>query len=127
MSEDLVPPRQLPGSGDDARAQLFDLFLDELAERVAKRLRPLVSGNDAPSGAEHPLMLDVDAAAARLGITPDALRKKVHRGQIPSVKDGARLRFRPVDLEQYVDSRVKGSIKQEQPPQAIGGMSRFVR
>ena len=43
--------------------------------------------------------LPTEEAAAYLGITPTALRIRVHRGQVKFYKLGSRLRFRIKDLE----------------------------
>jgi excisionase family DNA binding protein len=129
MAEDLASTGSPAQPPEDSRAVLFDLLLDELAERVAKRLRPLVSGGDPgnPPAGSGPLMLDVETAAARLGIAPGALRKKAQRSQIPSVKDGKHLRFRPADLEAYVEGRVRSPEKRAALSISLGGINRLVR
>ena len=43
-------------------------------------------------------LLDVPAAATLLHMTPAALRQAVHRGTIPAIRIGRRLRFRREDL-----------------------------
>jgi excisionase family DNA binding protein len=45
-------------------------------------------------------LLDVPAAAAKLGLSEAALRKAVERGTVPCVRIGRRLRFRFTDLLQ---------------------------
>lgn len=52
-----------------------------------------------------PLLLDYDDAALMLGITTQALRDKIYKGQGPRfVKDGRRRFFRPADLETWVNN-----------------------
>ena len=43
-------------------------------------------------------MLTVDAAAELLGTSPAALRKKIQRGTVPSVRSGRSIRIRRRDL-----------------------------
>jgi len=51
-------------------------------------------------------LLDADAAAQRLNITPRHIRALVYRRQIPYVKVGRLVRFRAADLDAWVESRV---------------------
>lgn len=43
-------------------------------------------------------LLDTDAAAKLLGVTPSALRMSAYRGSVPCVRMGRRLRFRASEL-----------------------------
>lgn len=52
----------------------------------------------------------VDEAAARLGVTPRWMRRAVAERRIPFVKLGHFVRFRPEDLDAYIDrNRVPSS------------------
>ena len=66
----------------------------ELAEQLAEHLLPrLVREQPAP-----PRLVDAPGAADILGITEDAFRSRLQRGQIPRaavVRTGRRLQFRP--------------------------------
>lgn len=46
--------------------------------------------------------LDLPAAANYLGVTPEALRKKVDRGQMPYIRIDRRLRFDVTDLDHWM-------------------------
>lgn len=43
-------------------------------------------------------LLDADAVAKRLGMTPKAVRQAAWRGSLPCVRVGRQLRFRPSQL-----------------------------
>ena len=49
--------------------------------------------------------LDLAGAAAYLGITPRHLRELQYRGELAYVKVGRLVRFRPADLDRYLDER----------------------
>jgi excisionase family DNA binding protein len=53
-------------------------------------------------------MLSSPEAAARLGVSPQTVKRMAQRGELPAVKVGKRYKFRPVDLAAYLDrARVK--------------------
>jgi excisionase family DNA binding protein len=45
----------------------------------------------------------VEQAAQYLGLTPTAVRRRVHRGQIPFHRLGSRLRFKKEELDALVE------------------------
>ncbi len=51
-------------------------------------------------------LLDIPAAAERLGVSERWVRRAVADRTIPFVKVGRFVRFRPADLDRYVDSRL---------------------
>jgi DNA-directed RNA polymerase specialized sigma24 family protein len=66
---------------------------DAVADRVLERL--------APEQRVEPILVDVARAARLLGISVDAFRSRLQRGQIPRaaiVRTGMRLQFRPERL-----------------------------
>lgn len=69
---------------DCVRALVLDRLPDDLAE--------------AEAATEAEPLLDTEAAAKLLGLTPSALRMAVYRGTIPCVRVGRRLRFRASEL-----------------------------
>lgn len=52
-------------------------------------------------------LLDYRTAAEYLGVRPKTLRKWVSGRRIPFVKVGRLVRFRPVDVERWVEVRVR--------------------
>jgi excisionase family DNA binding protein len=50
-----------------------------------------------------PRLLTLPQAATYLGLTPDALKAKVHMGKIPSVEIDSKLRFDRLDLDRIID------------------------
>ena len=50
-------------------------------------------------------LLDVSAAARRLGLSPHTVRKYVELRRLPFIKIGAAVRFDPVELDRFVDDR----------------------
>lgn len=73
--------------------------LDELAKAIAERLNG--------KGVLAPRLMDLDAAATYLGMTPDALKHKALRGIIPSVELDTKWRFDREDLDKLIESRKK--------------------
>lgn len=53
-------------------------------------------------------LLTFDDVAAILGLHPDHVRRLATRGEIPRVVFGRSVRFRPVDIQTFVDSHVVG-------------------
>lgn len=65
-------------------APLIEEAMERLAERLAQKDEPLI---------------DTDEAARRLGVTPQTIRRKVARGELPVAKRiGQQMRFNPADL-----------------------------
>ena len=50
-------------------------------------------------------LLDVDAAARRLGLGCSTVRRLAGRCELASVKSGRRLLFKPADLDAYAEAR----------------------
>ena len=49
-------------------------------------------------------LLDVDAAAEYLSVTPRFIRRLVAERRVPFVKLGRHLRFDPSDLDRFIDA-----------------------
>ena len=80
-----------------------ELLLDELADRVAERLRPLFASS--PAG-ESWRLLDVEQAAERLGRSTRWVRERAKRGDLPFVRlDGGGLAFEEADLRAFAQAR----------------------
>lgn len=50
-------------------------------------------------------LLNVQQAAEILGTTPGGMYQRVHRNQIPFIKDGKNLRFDEDELYQYIEMK----------------------
>lgn len=78
-----------------------DHFFESLADAVALRVERIVACNQR--------LLDVEQAAAYLGMTPAALRHKA-AVEIPVVKIDAKLRFDRRDLDRYIDQAPREGV-----------------
>lgn len=73
-----------------------------VAEAVARRLAP------PSSTAPEAVLLDVEEAAALLGITVDALNKRVSRRQVGGiVRTGRRIQFHKAKLLESLERKVR--------------------
>src|SRR6202035_2715424 len=65
-------------------------------------------------------LLDVQHVAERLDVNPRTVLRMVERGDLPAFKVSHRLRFRPVDLEKYLQSNLSTTtpIVDPTPPQS---------
>lgn len=73
----------------------IEINTDTIAEAVVSRLRHSVILT--------PRLLTLSQAATYLGLTPDALKAKVHMGRIPTVELDKKLRFDRADLDRIID------------------------
>jgi excisionase family DNA binding protein len=82
----------------EAVRQGFKEALDELKTTLSPS-----SGTADADGKES--LVDVQEAARRLGLAVSTVYQRAAALRLPSVKDGARLLFRPADLDAYVAKR----------------------
>ncbi len=80
---------------DALLAALDDDALDQLAEKLAPRLRPVAASP----------WLTVDEAADRLRCKPQRIYDLVHDGRLQPGRDGRRLLFHRDHLDNYLQSR----------------------
>ena len=73
----------------------IEISSDTIAEAVVLRLRDLA--------VLPPRLLNLAQAATYLGLTPDALKAKVHMGRVPTVDLDSKLRFDRLDLDRIID------------------------
>jgi Helix-turn-helix domain len=73
----------------------LEINTDTIAEAVVSRLRN--------SAVLIPRLLTLNQAATYLGLTPDALKAKVHMGRIPTVDLDKKLRFDKIDLDRLIE------------------------
>ena len=79
-----------------------DQFFELLADAVAVRLERMTSCNQR--------LMDVDQAAAYLGMTAVALRHKAGV-ELPVVKIDSKLRFDRRDLDRFIDQAPRDGVK----------------
>ena len=73
----------------------LEISTDNIAAAVVDRLQNL--------SVLVPRLLTLPQAATYLGLTPDALKAKVHMGKIPSVDIDSKLRFDRFDLDRIIE------------------------
>jgi excisionase family DNA binding protein len=56
-----------------------------------------------PQYLPQPQLVDIEAAAAQLGVSVRHVRRLVAERRVPYVKWGSRLHFDPVELDDWVD------------------------
>jgi excisionase family DNA binding protein len=79
----------------------LEINTDAIAEAIITRLQD--------SAVLAPRLLTLSQAAMYLGMTPDALKAKVHMGRIPTVEIDKKLRFDKVDLDRIIEQNKKDS------------------
>lgn len=72
-----------------------DAFLEEIAISVAKKLEERSTCSQR--------LMELEAAAAYMGMTTIALSQKSRDGEIPTVRIDKRLRFDRRDLDRFID------------------------
>ncbi len=114
--------RQLLSNDDKAR--LFDSLVEAAADLTVKKLAPLLQ-RSAETQMER--LLDAKEAAALLNIAPGTLLHRAQKGEIPRVKDGGRVLFRPADLRAYVEARTQSQERLRKASQSVRGIAALVR
>lgn len=77
----------------------LEINTDNIADAVVSRLKN--------SAVLAPRLLTLSQAAIYLGLTPDALKAKVHMGRIPTVDLDKKLRFDKLDLDRIIEESKK--------------------
>ncbi len=77
----------------------LEINTDTIADAVVTRLKDSV--------VLAPRLLTLNQAATYLGLTPDALKAKVHMGRIPTVDLDKKLRFDKLDLDRIIEESKK--------------------
>jgi hypothetical protein len=77
----------------------LEINSDTIAEAVVSRLKD--------SAVLAPRLLTLNQAAMYLGMTPDALKAKVHMGRVPTVDIDKKLRFDKLDLDRIIEESKK--------------------
>lgn len=58
--------------------------------------------SDGGHADDGPPLVDAEAAARRLGVVVETVRRLYRKGELPGVKVGTALRFDPRDLEAWI-------------------------
>lgn len=77
----------------------LEINSDTIAEAVVSRLKD--------SAVLAPRLLTLNQAAMYLGLTPNALKAKVHMGRVPTVDIDKKLRFDKLDLDRIIEQSKK--------------------
>jgi excisionase family DNA binding protein len=94
-------------------AEHFAAAANALAQLVAEALRPVVvetiraeirEALDTRVAQPAPRLLTVQEAAERLHVCPETVRREHRKGTLPGVTALGALRFRPEDLERFIES-----------------------
>jgi excisionase family DNA binding protein len=72
------------------------LNIEALADALSRKM--LQNGH-----VERPRLLNLEQAAAYLGMTPDAIKSKAVQGQMPAVKVDKKWRFDRVELDRWIE------------------------
>lgn len=88
---------------------LFNEVIDTLAAVIAERVLAEIAKPTTSPTRSLPL-LDVEAAAERIGLAPSTLYKLAARNALPSVKIGGRLLFESDALDTYVVQHRRGDL-----------------
>jgi len=83
-------------------ANIFsDPFRSELEEIVERAIKKALNGNGHLQGE----LLTAEKAAERWGVPVSKIRDMARRGELPCVRLGHYMRFRPEDLDQFAKER----------------------
>lgn len=56
-------------------------------------------------------LLTLTEAAERLSVTPRMMRRLYYERRVPFVRVGKHIRFRPVDLDNYIEANVVAAVR----------------
>ena len=123
-SDSLRPAAALQNLSTDDKARLFDSLVEAAADLTLQKLAPVLRRT---ADAEMERLLDVKEAADLLGIAPGTLLHRAQKGEIPRVKNGARVLFRPADLRASVEARTESKERLRKASQSVHGIAALVR
>jgi len=99
-----------PGRVAEVPAEVVPALLDQLAIEIDRRdrLQALLLDRLRPTATvEHEQLLDIDAAAARLAVTPDWLRRRPDLPFRVALSDGT-VRYSARGIDQHICKLTKG-------------------
>jgi excisionase family DNA binding protein len=82
---------------DEIKAAVREVVREEVRTALAE-LRPVPASSDGP-------LVGVREAARLLGLSTSTVYKRAESCELPSVKAGSRVLFRPADLSAYAEAR----------------------
>jgi excisionase family DNA binding protein len=72
------------------------------------------AGTDGPAhGATDPVLLNARQTAEALGISPRTLWALTKHGELPHVRVGRAVRYRPADLDAWAEARKQSGMQKE--------------
>lgn len=87
---------------------LVTLTVDQLRQLVREEVK--AANNDRGPAREKPPVLTSEQAAEYLQIPVGVLRKRTAKGEVPSFKIGAVLRYRRAELDEFIVSGGKKAV-----------------
>jgi hypothetical protein len=90
-------PRGLPGAASKVMDLNIDTLLDDLAERIAAKLRAGSASKDRPR------LFSLEDAATYIGRTKPGLDHLIAAGKIPTVRADRRVMIDVRDLDKWID------------------------
>lgn len=78
-----------------------DLFIEEIASRVAEKLRGVVGAGTG--GKRWPEVMDINTAAEYIDRTREGMRGIIRKGLVPITRIDGRVQIRRCDLDRLVE------------------------
>lgn len=94
---------------DRSIADAFGLLVQQITYRVAEMVAEQAANRDVPPNnamSGRRALMDVQAAAEYLGLSPNSMYRLSSSGRIPTFRHGRRVLFRPKDLDAYVEENL---------------------
>lgn len=77
-------------------------FVDQIADKVIEKLKPLISGNGRYEGEDT--IFDVKGLCDYLHVSDKWIYERTHLKEIPHLKVNGLLRFRKKDIDKWLNS-----------------------
>ena len=89
-----------------SKSAVYDRVRAGTLEAKQRDGRLVVRLPDPPADSAHfEATIDIHAVAARLCLHPNTARSIAERGELPMLRRGREVRFRPEDVDAYIESR----------------------
>jgi excisionase family DNA binding protein len=88
----------------------WDALLDELAERVAEKLRPEITAAKANGKGPPPRLLTIEQAALYIGRSKEAMQHMIADGKIPTVRADRRIFIDRQDLDRWIEQHKQAGL-----------------
>jgi excisionase family DNA binding protein len=91
------------------KTELEQQDIEEIADRVIEKLKPLISGDSKPESGDT--IFDVESLAQYITVKEQWIYEKVHNNEIPHYKVGKYLRFRKSKIDEWLKKMERGNGK----------------